>query len=321
MLISEPFNEMCSLAQAKFIRMTKAHALFHLLFLILGVSELFFFLSSFALFSKSLFLAIFLATLFLTSFAYFVLLFYFQAKKPEQFNEIKHWYLDQYQERHQHIKAKAALHFAKSLENQEYNYYLFSFFPKSLDPSFQKLSCMWHWKDVLQMREILLCESIQEYIKWIKFQPDDLETHAALGEAYLELGSLYQEREKKENWTPRKSADTVKFRASMERAIEEFKIIEHFLPDDLWVHSKLAMIYHHLKMRDKEIEEYETIHRFAPEDLNTLLRLGILYFEQGHSVKGLKIYQQLKESNAHLAEELIAHYDAYAHPLFQEMSN
>jgi hypothetical protein len=253
-----------------------------------------------------------------------VLLFYYQAKKPEQLYQIKKWFLDLYKGSEQHDLANASLAFSKALEDQEYHYYFLPGFLKFFETSFQKLSCMWHWKDVLKMRELLLVASIQKYIDFIKEHPTDLETHATLGNAYVELSRLYLDPNayaETEKWIPPIYASNIgksKCKASLERAIEEFKIVEHFLPNDLWVHGQLANVYRCLKMPEKEIEEYEIIHGLRPDDVDVLLRLGLLYFEAGQNARGLKIYELLKETAESHARELISHYDAYTHPAFEE---
>ena len=102
----------------------------------------------------------------------------------------------------------------------------------------------------------------------------------------------------------------VQKRPTAEKAIQEFKIIDHYSPEDPWVHAQLASCYHDLKMHSKEITEYETILKLCPEDKQILFRLGILCFQQGENARGLQIYEQLKEMQFSRADELIDFYDA-----------
>ena len=99
-----------------------------------------------------------------------------------------------------------------------------------------------------------------------------------------------------------------KFRSIAERAIEEFKILSDYAPEDPWVHAQLAYSYRDLQMPKEEIREYETILQLCPEDKETLFKLGKLYFEQGQNAKGLQVYETLKRSNYKNAENLIHFY-------------
>jgi tetratricopeptide (TPR) repeat protein len=102
-----------------------------------------------------------------------------------------------------------------------------------------------------------------------------------------------------------------KFRFTAERAIEEFKILSEYAPDDPWVHIQLAYSYHDLQMPLEEIKEYETIKRLQPDDLDNLFKLGILYFQQGWNAKGLRVYEELKKAHYAKAEALIKFYGSY----------
>jgi tetratricopeptide (TPR) repeat protein len=102
-----------------------------------------------------------------------------------------------------------------------------------------------------------------------------------------------------------------KFRVTAERAIEEFKILNDYAPDDPWVHVQLAYSYHDLQMPQEEIREYEIVLALRPNDKETLFKLGMLYFQQGMNAKGLRIYEALKETHYKKAESLIKFYGSY----------
>jgi tetratricopeptide (TPR) repeat protein len=99
-----------------------------------------------------------------------------------------------------------------------------------------------------------------------------------------------------------------KFRQASERAIEEFKIISDYAPNDPWVHLQLAYSYRDLNMPLEEIQAYETILRINPTDKEALFKLGTLYFQQGMNAKGLQVYEELKRANFSKVENLIKYY-------------
>ncbi len=102
-----------------------------------------------------------------------------------------------------------------------------------------------------------------------------------------------------------------KFTSAAERAIEEFKILDDYAPNDQWVHAQLASLYHDIGLPEQEILEFEKMLKIAPQDRQILFRLGVLYFQQGYNAKGLRVYEQLKKSKDKKADELISYYDAY----------
>jgi len=96
-----------------------------------------------------------------------------------------------------------------------------------------------------------------------------------------------------------------------ERAIEEFKVLNDYAPNDPWVHAQLAYSYHDLQMPKEEIKEYETILKLNPGDRDTLYKLGLLYFQEGMNAQGLRIYEELKRSHYKKAESLMENYGSY----------
>lgn len=312
----------------RFNRFITFYTFFNFIFLLIGAGEIALFISFFALLSLSTVLGFTLAIFVLTLFSYFVLRLYFQAKKPDYLRDLCENYLDQckkilqYKEgipEHHIALANAAQKFAAILQEKEYSYYPPPFFLKSLIPTMEKFSCFCHWRDVHKMRELLLHRTAEEHIKVVKCEPTHLEVHAALANAYVMLSALYADPRKsegydEERWIPpeRCSKEMMRyFRATAERAIEEFKILGTYAPDDPWVHLQLAYSYHDLQMPEEEIREYEIVLKLRPEDKDTLFKLGMLYFQQGKNARGLQVYEILKRTNYEKAESLIKFYGAY----------
>lgn len=312
----------------EFDRVVKRHAVFNFFFIALCVTEvvlLVFFLITLA---QSLVLALALSVVFFTFFAYFTLRIYFQTKKPEQFCEIKDRYLnacrgmlkeqDGSWEYHSAL-ANACCKFANRLHGREYDYYSLPRFLSYFAPWIEVFSCWWHWQDVHFMKEMLLKESVNEHIKLVKQFSTSLDAHASLANAYVMLSGLYidprtLEGYDEERWIPADKYSegfAEKFRFTAERAIEEFKILSEYAPDDPWVHIQLAYSYHDLQMPLEEIKEYETIKRLQPDDLDNLFKLGILYFQQGWNAKGLRVYEELKKAHYAKSEALIKFYGSY----------
>ena len=280
--------------------------------------------------AQSLILALSLAIVFFTFFAYFTLRIYFQTKKPEQLKIIKDRYVSacksfcNYQEGtvdHYVALSSACCKLANRLHAREYNFYRPpGWFPLFV-PLMEKISCWWHWEDVHFMKEQLLQDVVNEHIKMVKCQPTSLEAHAALANAYVMLSGLYIDPRKMEGydddrWIPENKYTEVfdtKFRSTAERAIEEFKILSEYAPDDPWVHSQLAYSYHDLQMPLEEIREYETIQKLVPDDKDNLYKLGMLYFQQGFNAKGLRVYEELRKAHYKKAESLIKYYGSFSY--------
>jgi tetratricopeptide (TPR) repeat protein len=277
---------------------------------------------------KSSVLAISLAALFLTIFTYFILRLFFQARHPEQFIDIHDAFITKchekinYQEgipKHHTAIATASSRFAKLLNEREYAYYKPPYVFDVLSPMMESFSCWWHWEHVHYFRELFLITCVEEHIKLVKCEPTNLEIHAALANAYVTLSSLYADPSKaeetdSERWIPQERTSQEieeKFRITAAKAIEEFKILHVYAPNDPWVHEQLAYSYHDLQMPEEEIREYETILRLCPDNKETLFKLGVLYFQQGKNADGLHIYEELKRSHYTKAENLMSFYGAH----------
>jgi len=311
----------------QFERLIHLYALFNGGFLVAGCAEFLILLLFFTFFAKSALLALSLGVIFLTFFSYFTLRVYLQTKKPEQFEDLKNQYLEQcktligYQEGDPEkylALASACTKLSDSLIGKEHTFYSLPHWLKPLSPYMEKLCYWYHWQDVHYMRELILLSAIEENIKYVKFEPTSLEAHASLANAYVTLSTLYAHTQNSEiddeTWMPREEKETVlsqKFKKAAERAIEEFKILNDFAPNDPWIHVQLAYSYHDLNMPLQEIYEYEIVLSLLPEDQETLYKLGILYFKQGRNADGLRIFEQLKQQDAQKANEIISYYGAY----------
>ncbi len=299
---------------------------FSLAFLALATLEIILFIFCMKWLSESSTLAISLAVIFLTIFSYFILRAYLQTKQPLQFLRLRDRFLaacksligyhEGVPEDHLAL-ANACSRCASALQGKDSSYYSPPPWLSFLAPSFERFSLWWHWDDVYRMRELLLLSAIEEHILAVKCEPTNLEVHTALANAYVTLSSLYRDprqRDDESSWfsvsQPTEELDS-KFREASARAMEEFKILNDYAPDDPWVHAQLAYSYRDLQLPQEEIREYETILRLRPDDKETLYRLGTLYFQQGQNAKGLRAYEELKRSNYQRAESLIKYYGAY----------
>lgn len=325
-LFDERIDPFCKEALEDFKQITRQYALFHITFFSIAVLELIAFALFFSFLTKTTIFAFSLAGLFLTGFTYFVLLFYFQARKPNQLFDVRTHFLQAFHSlltfekntaEYHHALATALECLLSNLHRLEYSYYSVPTSFKTLSPLMQKFSAWAHWKDLHQMKELLLLMIIKQQIELVKLQPTHLETHAHLADSYLTLSRLYTDPRKlypdEEHFWVSPDYDSLemleKFKQASLRAIEEYKILNSYVPNDPWVHAQLAIIYHHLNLFHEEMREYETILKVSPDDNEILFRLGTLYFQHGLSAQGLRIYEQLKKSCESKASALIASYD------------
>ena len=309
----------------RFRTITRTHSLFHLFFFLLCLLEIFAFISFFSFFTHTTILAFTLAGFLLTAFSYLILLFYFQAKKPQQFQELHTVFVEKCRtliphghgsSKHHLSVAHALYKLVTTLHAQEYFYYPTPSRWATTTSVIQKLSSWSHWRDLHKMKELLVQSAIQEHYELIKNAPTDIEAHASLAQAYLLLSRLYLNPRKLNPdedlpWVPKEySSEEMleKLSGASRRAIEEFKIVDSFSPNDPWVHTQLAAIYRDLEMTKEEITTNEKLLNIAPKDPDILLRLGTLYFIEGHHAKGLTIYDKLLKDEDPRADELIAHY-------------
>jgi tetratricopeptide (TPR) repeat protein len=311
----------------EFKTITRRYALFHIIFFTLAILELCAFVLFFSFLTKTTIFAFTLASTFLTGFTYFVLLFYFQAKKPQQLLDLKNRFVENCQASLPHQKGEAEYHAAQThafshflslLHRQEYTYYSLPSYFQTLAPLFKKFSVWTHWKDLHLMKELLLLMIAREHVALIKLNPTDLNAHAELASTYRHLSLLYMDPRKA---TPEEEHLFVsneyyekemleKFKRASHRAIEELQILASFAPNDAWVHLQLAAIYRDLEMPKEEMHHYEILLSATPHDADALFRLGVLCFLHGRTARALSLYEQLKKINSSQAEELISYYDA-----------
>lgn len=308
-----------------FDKIVKGYVNFYTGFCIVFAIEILLLLIFLPFVMKSSLFAFSLAGIFLTIFSFFILRIYFQAKKTEQEAEFVQSYsrgcksLIGFREgipEHHIALANAFSKLANELHGHEYELIRCPKWLRSMQTSFEKFNYYCFWKDVYSMRESLLTQSIEEHVKLVKCEPTSLDIHAALANAYVILSGLYlntmnPEQQENVNWSL--SEEEIndlegKFRSTAKKAIEEFKILNDFAPNDPWVHTQLAYSYRDLKMPEEEIEEYEIILSLRPDDTDTLFKLGCLYFQQERNAEGLKTYEKLKQVNYKKAEKLIALY-------------
>ncbi len=294
---------------------------FNLLFLVLFTTELVCFFAFFPILSRSLLLALSLSALFVTGFSYLVLLFYFQARKPDELASIKEEFIRSCRrvisapsgmaEHHLSI-AEALLRLSSYLQDFEWEFYKVPVCKRALS----KFSAYCYFEDVFLFKESLLLSAIDEHIQQIRTTPTDLEVHASLGGTYVTLSRLY--RNPIQNSHHPRLGKLKKLQQLLEEksdiyarlAIEEFTILSQYASDDPWVHEQMAMGYKDLGIPEEEIKEMELLASLRPQDKAILFRLGTLYFSQGMNAKGLKVYEELQKTNFKRAEDLIASYGA-----------
>lgn len=303
----------CKEATANFKKLLRNYAIFHSSFFLLLVLEILCLLFLSFFYELSYFIPITIAGIFLTLFSYFVLLYYFQIRKSQQFIEIRNSFLQIYINSCQLHSDQPGYHLAiatglEKLANCLYqNHYISKKVtsPQNKQKFTEKYLSFLLKRDVISMQKLLLFESIKEHIALIKEEPTDLEAHASLVLTYLELAKIHKSAEK-----------NIAFTSSIESAIEELKILLIYSPKDPWVHAQLAACYHNLDKREEEITQYEHILSLRSNDQEVMYRLGILYFQQGQNAKGFKIYEQLKSLGCVKHESLLQYYDAYMKSIF-----
>lgn len=327
-LVNQQIGKLIQAFHSQFDRMVRAHLFFHLFFVCIGTLEIISLIVFFPFLNDNSLLSFALALVFLTAFSYFIVRLYCQARKPEQIKEIKKIFTEASKElieyHHGVIDCHIALgdiycRLSDSFLGNESTYYKPPRFFHWLAPTFEKLSSWIHWQDVFTLREMALIAAIEEQIQFVKCEATSLEAHTALANAYILLSGLYMNPcgsdEDERRWNPSKHFTDdlkLKFRVTAERAIEEFKILSNFTPNDPWVHEQLAYSYCDLQMPFEAMAEYEYILKLNPTDSEILYKLGVLYFRHGRNSQGLQIYEQLRRSHYKKAEMLIDHYGAYS---------
>lgn len=307
----------------KFRKIAMRSVHFNLMFILLFSIEI----VSFAVYFPSMYsnetIALFLCTIFVTSFAYLVTYFYLSSRKPEQMTQLRQEFISSCRSlldspkgiAHHHLTvAETLTRLSGYLTDFEWEIYKVPALYHFLSPIIRRFAAAFYWNDVFKMKQMLLLSAIQEHIKQIHLTATDLEVHASLGSTYVTLSKLYRKPTSKQNHPKTSQIEKIQQRLEQKSdfycklAIEEFKILSHYAADDPWVHEQMAAGYKALDMVEEEIQEVETLLKLRPQDKETLFHLGSLYFSVGKNAKGLQIYQELKTTNYKKAEDLIANY-------------
>jgi len=308
----------------EFRKTLKHFALFNVGFSLLLALELSLFAAFLPALGRSYILAFALGGIFLTIFCYLTLLFYLQAKKPEQLALIRDRLIGSCKQVLALPYGGAEVHLSIATALSKLSAYLHDFewqiyqIPKWLGPLrtlIHRFAAYYHWKDVVRMKELLFSAAIQQHLEQMRRTPTDLETHASLASTYVALSQVYLEPKRSDSSHPRENYYQKKqqsfqerFRKSAELAIEEFQILNHYAPNDPWVHEQLAAGYRDLQLPKLEIQEVEILLQLKPQDQSILFRLGSLYFQERQNAKGLQVYEQLKKARYAQADELISSY-------------
>jgi len=322
---SHPIENQIQIALKKFQQILNSYALFHLSFLVILALQTTCVIILLFTHPISAIFAIALAALFLCFFSYLIINYYFQEKKPDQYQELKNNFFDECKkiitldledEDYHLFLANSAFQLTTYISQK--HIYTFNIPPfRFLETIFLKLSFWLHFKDIQKMQELLMHRSIEEHIELIKKTPINLTVHTSLANAYIALSKVYQFPSDfpfanshffKQKFT--KPQLLKKFHQATKRAIEELKILDDLAPNDPWIHAQLATCYHHLQMYDEEIREYEILLNLRSTDKEILFRLGLLYFQLGKTAQGLKVYEKLLQIDALDASHLISHYSS-----------
>lgn len=312
---------------ASFFNAIGSYGKFHALSLLVIVSEILLFGLLYTLHPDFAVMAIGISALFFTFFAYLTLRVHLWSKKGDQLEHVRDCFVLMCQEQlvldHDEMENHTSLcyglrKFVEALNGKEDTMVQLPPFLTKLFVDFNRLSRWWFWYDFFKMKELLLQTVVVEHIEMVKRAPNHLDIHASLANAYILLANLYSEGmswfSEGKLWKRKEYAiDWVrqKFRQVNTSAIEEYKILLEYAPNDPWIHAQLGCIYRELDMRRQEVAEYETIVKLRPTDLESLFHLGTLYFAEGHVAKGLQIYESLKKMDEPLASELMVHYGSH----------
>jgi tetratricopeptide (TPR) repeat protein len=263
-------------------------------------------------------LALLLAGIILTSFVYFVMFFYFQSKKNIEISLIKNNFIFACKKEISLPVGSAEHHLTISLAAQKLCEILTEKelevlkLPKFLSKISQLLQTYFLKKDLFNFKEALFIAAANEHLIQIKTTPTNLEIHSSLANLYTTLSAFYAHARDFIFSSKISKANIIqKQEACVSCAIEEFKILNDYAPNDHWIHLQLANNYKKLGMIKEQIKEYETIYKLCPNDNSILFKLGVLYFETNKNLKGLRVYEELKMRSFKDADQLLPHYGIF----------
>lgn len=293
----------------------------NVLFVFTILIELVLFVVFIPIFIKSALLAFMVALFFLTIFSFFIFRQYLDSQKLSYFETLLGDFIVLLNETdpkacRQIEIARDCTRIAHRLYQKEYKYYSPPHICSFAAPFCERISAWLHWEDVHLMRELLLQKAVDEQIQLVRFEPTNPDAHALLANAYVMLSGLYVdpcslEYKENERWIPTgKYGEKMcgLFEESAKKAVEEFKILKEYAPNDPWIYLQLAYSYRDLQMHEEEKEAYKSILQLRPQDHETRFNLGLLYFKQGENARGLKVFEELKKANYNKADELLCIY-------------
>lgn len=303
----------------RFEKLSSFHLVFHLSCLGLLSFQALAFVFLLVTNTKSPYVAALLFSGILTLFSYLILLFYYQAKKPQDFQDLRRFFIQACRKeiREHRPNQEEHLFLAKAAESLTSKLSKNQFYLNDLG-TFSSLMRLIRFKDVEKMQELLMYAAIQEHIEKIKKDPLNSQTHLSLAKSYLNMYRLYQSPLKEplsRFWVVKKIIQTEKRQkrvdASLLLAMEELKIGLSSQADEPWALLELANCYEALQDKHQELETLKKLQEVRPLDESLLLRIGKIYFLLGMTSHGLEIFSTLKNINVHLSFELIDSYNAY----------
>ena len=312
-------NKLTNSALRQFAKTIRSYIYFNIASIIIILMETITFLVFVAFFKASVGVTLALALVFLTFFSYNVINIYLQNKKTEQYDNILYDFLKECQQalnlqevliEDNIVLVNNIIHLAEKLEKCTPYYYTPPKKLSFLKNFLENFSIYFHWSDVNNMREKLLNFASRKYIEIIKDEPTNLELHAVLANIYVMESTIHRKDHPLKIWKnkSKSSLQNKKFSKSSKYAIEEFKILCEYAPQDPWVRAQLAYGYNDLGMYKKQMTELEIILDMVPNDVDTMFQLGSLYFQQGLNAKGLQIYENMLKLDYDRACKLIRHY-------------
>jgi len=321
-----PLDIICAETTHSLKKNLRKHLLFHGFFLSLIALEAVVLASSLSFFMEISVVSIALSGLFLTLFCYVVFTIFLQTQSVAAFYALKETFFDKVCTLTNYLEGQAESHilmgscFAKLAEHIEakecelYQHALGLSFLKLLP---EKACFLLHWKKIYQFKEIALEASVSENIKFVKCFATSFEAHSSLANSYVMLSNLHGKillHSSEQSKLRDKYLLEVKekFQKAASLAVEEFKILKDFEPNNPWIHEQLALSFHDLENPAEEISCYEIILKLKPKDIDTLFKLGTLYFKLGQNARGLQVFADLKKLNTNKAEALIKNYGSNA---------